>query len=67
MIDKYESFKRKRINLDNQKSQLKDKISGLNKEKLKIKIDKFNQQRKEAEKMMNKNVAGPSSFDHRMK
>ena len=67
MIDKYASFKKKRINLDNQKSQLKDKISGINKEKLKIKIDKFNQQRKEAEQMMNKNVAGPSSYDHRMK
>ena len=62
MLDKYDSFKKKRIQLDNQKSQLKDKIAIINKEKLKTKIDKFNQQRKDIEKRMNKYVAGPSSY-----
>jgi uncharacterized protein YdcH (DUF465 family) len=55
MLEKYEEFTSKKKAID-------AKISGLKKQKLQVKLDKFNKQRQEIARKMNTNVAGPSNY-----
>jgi len=69
MLEKYDEFTNKKKNIDNQKTQLKQKLNGLNKQKLQIKMDQYTKRSKEiAQKnqeiaqKMNKYVNGASSY-----
>ena len=69
MLEKYDEFTNKKKNIDNQKKQLKQKLNGLNKQKLQIKMDQYTKRSKEnAQKnqeiaqKMNKFVNGASSY-----
>lgn len=53
MLEKFDEFANKKKNIDSQKKQLKQKIAGLNQQKLQVKIDKFNKQKQEINKKIN--------------
>jgi hypothetical protein len=63
MLEKFDEFKQKKQQLDNQQADLKNKLGGIKKQKLQIKYDKFNKQKEDIKKRMSKFVAGSSSFD----
>ena len=63
MLEKFDEFKQKKQQLDNQQKDLKNKLGGVRKQKLQIKYDRFNQQKENIKKRMSKFVAGSSSFD----
>ncbi len=63
MLEKFDEFKQKKQQLDNQSADLKKKLAGIRKNKLQIRYDKFNKQKEDIKKRMSKFVAGSSSFD----
>lgn len=62
MIKKYDDFTRKMMNIDNQKKVLKKKLGGLKKQKIQVKLDKFNKQKQELQKKIHHDCR-PSAFD----
>lgn len=68
MMMKFEEFssdvyKNKTKAIDNQKKELQKKLGGLKKQKLQVKMARFNKQQQELQKQMNKYVAGPSNYN----
>ena len=56
MLEKYDEFK-------NKNKEINKKIAGLKKQKLKVKLDKFNKQRAQIQKKFSKFSAGMSSYN----
>lgn len=57
-----DEFKNKNKSIDNQQTEIKKKLNVLKKQKLQNKLDKFNKQKQDIQKNMNKFVAGASSY-----
>lgn len=57
VLEKYDEFIQKKKNLDNQKKFLTQKIAGLNKQKLKLQMDKI-------KKKYSQFVTGSSNYDN---
>lgn len=56
MLEKYDEFSQKKKNLDNQRKQLRQKMAGLNKQKIKLQMDKL-------KKKFSQFVAGASNYN----
>lgn len=56
MLEKYDQFTQRQ-------KEINKKIDGLKKQKLQVKLDKFNKQRQEVARKMSSNVAGPSTYN----
>lgn len=59
----YDTFNQKKQSIDNQQKELKKKSGLLKKQKLQLRLDKFNKQKEQIQKSMNKFVNSPSSYD----
>lgn len=55
MLEKYDEFK-------NKNKDINKKISGLKRQRLQLKLDKFNKQKAEIQQKMSKFVAGSSNY-----
>ena len=60
MLEKYDEFSQKKKNLDNQRKQLRQKMAGLNKQKIKLQMDKL-------KKKFSQFVAGASNYNQEVK
>lgn len=56
MLEKYDEFSQKKKNIDNQMKQQKQKMAGLKKQKLQLRMDKL-------KKKFSQFVAGASNYD----
>jgi hypothetical protein len=61
LIESYDEFINKRKEIEQQKKEHIKKISALNKEKLKSRLDQMNKERDKIQQKMNKNDAGSSN------
>jgi len=60
---KYDEFKNRKKQIENQEGELKKKLGGLKKKKLQVKLAQFNKKENDIKQSMNKFVNGASSFD----
>lgn len=58
----YDEFKNKNKQIKNQKKELKKQIKNLNNNKLQNTMDRYEQQKRDIQLKMNKNVAGFSGI-----
>lgn len=56
VLENYDEFSQKKKNLDNQKKQLRKKMTGVNKQKIQLQIDKL-------KKKFSQFVAGASNYN----
>ena len=57
VLEKYDEFAQKMKNLENQRKQVKQKMAGLNKQKIQLRMDKL-------KKKFSQFVAGSSNYDN---
>ena len=62
MLEKFDEFKQKKQQLNNQQKELKKKLGGVRKQKLQVKLDQYNKQRDLIQKSMNQFVNSPSDY-----
>ena len=59
---KYDEFKNKKKQIENQEGELKRKLVGLKKKKIQVKLAQFNKKENDIRKSMNKYVNGASNY-----
>lgn len=59
VLENYDEFSQKKKNLDNQKKQLRKKMTGVNKQKIQLQIDKL-------KKKFSQFVAGASNYNQKV-